>query len=371
MTERNIMIRIWKLAACVSLFALALSQASAANLKVGLAAPPLKVAKWIKGTPVTTFEPGKVYVVEFWATWCGPCKQSIPHLTELAKKYAGKVNFTGVSVWEDKDSAKTGSSAYMTKVATFVKTMGDNMAYNVAVDDPKGTMSETWMHAAEQNGIPTAFVIDQKGKIAWIGHPMIGLDKVLPQVVAGKFDASAAAREREEAEAEAKQAREGYQRAMAAVGTGKVDEGFKLLDEVASRFPKYRMGVAITKFQVLTQKDEPAAYKLARKMGENELKDDPFALNNIAWTIVEGKGLKNPDYAVACSLAQRAVEVSKSQDAAIMDTYGFALFKCGKVDEAITVQEKAVALANADKNVPADMKKEITDRLADFKKAKK
>jgi thiol-disulfide isomerase/thioredoxin len=61
--------------------------------------PPLKVAKWIKGKPVQRFEPGKVYVVEFWATWCGPCRRSIPHLTELAKKFKGKVTFIGVSIW--------------------------------------------------------------------------------------------------------------------------------------------------------------------------------------------------------------------------------------------------------------------------------
>src|SRR5438045_1054463 len=191
----------WPLIAAAAALA---SSANAANLKVGVAAPPLKVAKWVKGTPITSFQPGKVYVVEFWATWCGPCKQSIPHLTELAKKFAGKVTFTGVSVWEDPDASKTGSSAYMAKVASFVKNMGDNMAYNVAVDDPKGTMAETWMRAADQNGIPAAFVIDQHGKDAWIGHPMMGLDKVLPQVIAGKFDAAAAAKEREDKEAEGK-----------------------------------------------------------------------------------------------------------------------------------------------------------------------
>ena len=76
----------------------ATAPAPASELKIGDKAPALQVAKWLKGTPVKAFEPGKVYVVEFWATWCGPCKQSIPHLTELQKKYAGKVKFVGVAV---------------------------------------------------------------------------------------------------------------------------------------------------------------------------------------------------------------------------------------------------------------------------------
>src|SRR5689334_13332915 len=84
------------------------SAASAQDLKVGDAAPPIKIAKWVKGKPdnmskdgnTYTIKPGSIHVVEFWATWCGPCKVSIPHLTELAKKYKGKVTFTGVSINE-------------------------------------------------------------------------------------------------------------------------------------------------------------------------------------------------------------------------------------------------------------------------------
>jgi thiol-disulfide isomerase/thioredoxin len=72
----------------------------AGELKLGDPAPALKVSKFVKGSPVTKFEPGKFYVVEFWATWCGPCKTSIPHLTEMAKKYKD-VQFVGVSVWEE------------------------------------------------------------------------------------------------------------------------------------------------------------------------------------------------------------------------------------------------------------------------------
>src|SRR5687768_16104873 len=112
------------------------------TLKVGSPAPPLKVAKWIKGKPIKSFKPGEVYVVEFWATWCGPCKQSIPHLTEMAKKYEGKATFTGVSVWEEKNPTDT---KYMNKVASFVKEWDKKMDYNVAVDGMEGTMAKTWM----------------------------------------------------------------------------------------------------------------------------------------------------------------------------------------------------------------------------------
>ena len=58
------------------------------------------VGKWLKGEPVSAFVGGRVYVVEFWATWCGPCKRAIPHLTGLQQKYRADVTVIGVSVWE-------------------------------------------------------------------------------------------------------------------------------------------------------------------------------------------------------------------------------------------------------------------------------
>ena len=66
------------------------------TLKVGDPAPALKVDKWVKGDEVSSFQPGHVYVVEFWATWCPPCKEAIPHLTELQHKFKD-VAFIGVA----------------------------------------------------------------------------------------------------------------------------------------------------------------------------------------------------------------------------------------------------------------------------------
>ena len=75
-----------------------------AGLNIGDSAPAFKVDRWYKGAAVPAFERGRIYVVEFWATWCGPCKEAIPHITELARKYKDTVTVTGVSVAEEGDN---------------------------------------------------------------------------------------------------------------------------------------------------------------------------------------------------------------------------------------------------------------------------
>ena len=150
------------------------------TLGVGDAAPALNIEKWVKGAPVQQFEKGKVYMVEFWATWCGPCITSMPHISELQKKYRDQ-GFTVIGV-TSKDSR--GNS--LEKVEKMVTDKGDTMGYTVGWDKDRAT-NEAFMTAAKQNGIPCSFLVDRNGKIAYIGHPM-SIDSVLEQVIAGKHD---------------------------------------------------------------------------------------------------------------------------------------------------------------------------------------
>jgi thiol-disulfide isomerase/thioredoxin len=145
--------------------------AYAASLNVGDAAPTKLPTAYLKGTKVSSFDPKKAYVVEFWATWCGPCKESIPHLTELQSKLKDEVTIIGVHV-------PTGVEA----ADAFVKQMGKKMDYTVA-KDTTGAVQKAWLEAAGQNGIPCSFVI-VGGKVAYIGHPSGLNEKSLKEMIA-------------------------------------------------------------------------------------------------------------------------------------------------------------------------------------------
>ena len=154
---------------------LGVSCSSKSSGQLGMAAPPLQVAQWVKGQPVdlVAARGRNVVVVEFWATWCPPCRASIPHLTELQQKFKDRgVQFVGVS----NESLET--------VKPFVSQMGDKMNYTVAIDDNDKT-STAYMGAFGVDGIPHAFVVDRSGAISWHGHPMAVLEQAIEKALAG------------------------------------------------------------------------------------------------------------------------------------------------------------------------------------------
>ena len=159
-----------------------LALAAEPTLKVGDPAPKLQTGEWVQGKQMKEFQKGNAYIIEFWATWCGPCRTSIPHLNGIHKRFKDQgLTVIGQNCWEWDDSL----------VLPFVKKMGDKMTYCVALDDKpvheKGRMAETWMVAAGCQSIPSAFVVDTKGIVVWIGHPLQLKKTMIANVLAGKF----------------------------------------------------------------------------------------------------------------------------------------------------------------------------------------
>jgi len=330
--------------AAMSALATAALAAPGGNLGVGDPAPKLIVKEFVKGQPISKFEKGKTYVVEFWATWCGPCKVSIPHLTDLAKKYP-QVQFIGVSVWEQDQS----------KVKPFVAEMGAKMGYSVAMDSVPagksgndGEMANNWMKAAGQNGIPAAFIVNGEGLVAWVGHPM-SMDKPLEQVCSGNWDIHAAKSAADQEQAEKAKMMAMQRELQAAMKNRDFPKAIAALDKAIAEDPKMEAGqFGMIKFSILNMAGDSAK---TAAYGEH-LVSGPFAhngmaLNQIAWPLVDpDRPSKDPKLlAFALKAAIQGDKALNGKDAAIADTLAAAYAANNQFPKAVEVQTRAIELA--------------------------
>jgi thiol-disulfide isomerase/thioredoxin len=349
---------------CFILSALALTTFSF-GLTIGDPTPPLKASAVVKGKAVDLSK--GLHVVEFWATWCGPCMQSIPHLTKLAEEYMNKVDFTGVSIWETGDDQ-------LNQVKKFVAKMGATMNYNVDFDGAAKVIANSWMVAANQNAIPAAFLV-KDGKILWIGHPMFGLDEAIGQVLSGKFDLSASKAKFDQQMADAaKQAEE--QKAMEillkpysdAMEVKDYPAALKALEAVGVKRADLKQMLVRMKFNILVVEKSRDLLDYSKSLA-SEYKDDPEFLNVLAWRIVNpARKNDQPNYLAAAIIAKRASEATSMNSAEILDTYARALFYSGDKKQAIELEAKAVKLVKADSKAnPAELKS-LEDCLATFQK---
>jgi thiol-disulfide isomerase/thioredoxin len=150
-------------------------------LKVGDPAPALKATRWFLGDPVTKFEPGKVYIIHFWATWCPPCIGKMPELAELQARYKDKdvtvISFTCRGIRGGPDNTEEAVAAFVKKRAKALK-----LNYPLAYADDR-TTADAWLTAAGEDGWAT-FLVDKAGRIAYIGSHWF-LDLGLPKLLAG------------------------------------------------------------------------------------------------------------------------------------------------------------------------------------------
>ena len=114
------------------------------TLSIGKAAPALAIGTWVKGDEVAEFRKGHIYVVEFWATWCGPCKASMPHLSQLQKEYGDKITVLGIS-----DEEMPVVERFLAEEQAEGVTWDEALLYTIALDDDEAT-SDAYMKANEK-----------------------------------------------------------------------------------------------------------------------------------------------------------------------------------------------------------------------------
>jgi cytochrome c biogenesis protein CcmG/thiol:disulfide interchange protein DsbE len=120
-------------------------------LGVGEPAPPFALST-AKGDLVTLEKlSGQVVYVDFWASWCGPCKRSFPWMNDLAQRYgAGGLTVVAVNVDKKRDDAE--------------RFLAQSPAQFTIVYDPAGATPAAW----QVKGMPSSYLIDRTGRVVLV-----------------------------------------------------------------------------------------------------------------------------------------------------------------------------------------------------------
>jgi thiol-disulfide isomerase/thioredoxin len=284
-----------------------------ALLAIGDPAPALDIAHWIKGQPPERLDGHGVHVIEFWATWCGPCVAGMPHLGELQARYGERdVQIIGVS-----DEPLQTVVRFLSRKASDGAIHYDRIRYALATDPDRST-HVAYLQAARLRGIPVAFLVGSTGIVEWIGHPM-ELESPLAAVLDGSWDRggakaahAATARRNEVLDAltrDFKRASESNDWAAA----------IEALDGIIALGPDYvtykptRLGYLLSRAGDLQR-----GYAYARQLMEEAWNDDDWLLMQVAW-VVSGQERypipdKDRDLPLALDAITRANELTERRD---------------------------------------------------------
>lgn len=354
----------------LSVFAVSTYAQEPVTVRIGDRAPDFKYSKWLKGEPLQSFTGDKFYVLEFWATWCGPCKAAMPKLSKLQEKYSDNVSIIGVNVWEH-----VGEKPYETvlsAVEKYVKGNDTNMVYSVTIDNNDQHMGNKWLKASGNYGIPTTFVIKDE-KILWIGHPE-KLDSILQTMINGTFNMQEyklAYEKRTESSAKQIGAIQGLMMPINdAIRVKEYAKALELIERARIEMPTMKMNLDMTKFSVLVKSDEQRAIQFAKEW-VNDFKSAPLYIMS---GVHQEDGLLKSTYLWA---ANNLVSSGLPMNAAALHALATTYAKGGDFKNAVINEENAVEQAKTalkeGKMIGTIMDytvKEYEEALAAYKKGK-
>ncbi len=144
---------------------------------------PQFAAKDIDGNPVSLADlKGKVVIIDFWATWCGPCKKSFPAMQMAVNKYKNDPNvvFLFVHTWEKEDNQTKAAIEYLEE---------NNFTFRLVMDlkDPV-TKTNNIIAPFKVSGIPSKFIIDGQGNIRFKVIGFSGSDEAAVEEMSAMID---------------------------------------------------------------------------------------------------------------------------------------------------------------------------------------
>ena len=296
-----------------SLTLTALAQGGDRTLHVGDVLAPLHVQEWLRGEPVTTWQPDHVYLVDLWATWCTPCLAGMAHLDALQKRFADDglvvIGITSQDSWGND----------LATVRQLLAKRAHEVTYRMAwvapsrssSGDLQGIFVHEWMRGLGTKSLPMAFLLDGQGRLVWAGNPHLA-DPVVEKLVSGGLDMATARSELDRAHAAAALRSRGHEALQRRDWDAAASAARSLLEEYADvSDPKLLTGFAV-EIADTDGKIPPMLLDVALRLADQAVIATRFAapghLDGLA-TVLAAHGDR-----VAAALAEmRAVSVSEGE----------------------------------------------------------
>lgn len=320
------------------------------TLNVGDKAPQIRTHEWLKGDELTSYEPGQVYVLDFWATWCAPCIAAMPHLSELQEKHAENgLNIVAISVDSVRNTGQLNDDLIQ-RIKNFVVENDQRMQFAVAIDD-SGFSDRAVRMAYGMQSIPATFIVDREGRIAYGGNPTPTFDRVLELVMADEYDLDAVV----EADKLAKDV-------VSLFRKGDREEALALIDQIAELDSLNHSTMIIDKLQILLAgTDNAVTLDYATKIIPM-FDQMPIALTRITSLLTM---LNSEESLILAEEAgTQAVELTDRQDPRPLAILAGVFAARGEFETAAEVLREAAPLAGEGSGI----RLEIDRRLAAYEK---